>query len=100
MSGAGFQLETRPPDTVAVSGTLSFATAAAALAALDAAVAGTEDCRHLDLSALDGCDSAGLACVLAVLAGASGRGQSVRVRHAPSGLLALAQVCGVASMVA
>jgi phospholipid transport system transporter-binding protein len=97
MSGEAFRLDSSVPDTVAVSGTLSFATAAAALAALNAALAQGAR-RRLDLAAVGSCDSAGLACVLAALAEASGQGRPVRVSNAPAGMLALAQVSGVASL--
>jgi phospholipid transport system transporter-binding protein len=99
MSLAAFQLDSGTPDTVAVSGTLSFTTAASALDALNAALA--QGGRHkLDLAAVSSCDSAGLACVLAALAAADGRGQAVRVQHAPDGMRALATVCGVEQLIA
>lgn len=97
MSGDAFRLDSSMPDTVAVSGTLSFATAAAALTALNAALAQGAR-RRLDLAAVANCDSAGLACVLAALAEASGQGRPVRVSNAPAGMRALAQVSGVASL--
>lgn len=99
MSGESFRLDSSVPDTVAVSGTLSFATAAAALDALNTAL-GHGSRRQLDLAAVQGCDSAGLACVLAVLADAARQGRSVRVLNAPGGMRALAQVSGVAPMLA
>lgn len=98
-SGESFRLDSSVPDTVAVSGTLSFATAAAALAALNAAL-GQGPRRQLDLASVQGCDSAGLACVLAVLADAAGQGRPVRVLNAPAGMRTLAQVSGVAPMLA
>lgn len=98
-SGESFRLDSSAPDTVMVSGTLSFVTAAAALAALNTAL-GQGARRQLDLAAVQSCDSAGLACVLAVLADAAGQGRSVRVLNAPAGMRALAQVSGVASMLA
>jgi phospholipid transport system transporter-binding protein len=92
-SGA-FRVASDVPDTVTVSGTLSFATAANALNAMRAAFAGNG--RHtLDLAGVTICDSAGLACVLAALAEADQGGQQVAVRHVPEGMQALAQVCGV-----
>jgi phospholipid transport system transporter-binding protein len=97
MSGDAFRLDSSVPDAVAVSGTLSFATAAAALAALNVALAQGAR-RRLDLAAVTNCDSAGLACVLAVLAEASVQGRPVRVSGAPAGLRALAQVSGVAPL--
>jgi phospholipid transport system transporter-binding protein len=89
-----FRVASDVPDTVAVSGTLSFATATNALAAMRAAFAGHD--RHtLDLSGVGVCDSAGLACVLAALSEADQGGQRVKVSHVPEGMQALAQVCGV-----
>ena len=89
----GFRLELTAPSTVGVSGALSFATASAAFEALRKEFGG--DRHQLDLSAVSSCDSAGLACVLAVLADASERGYQISVRNAPAGMLALAQVSDV-----
>ena len=95
--GESFHLDGSVPDTVTVSGTLSFATAAAALAALNTAL-GQGGRHQLDLAGVRNCDSAGLACVLAALAAAAEQGRSVRVLNAPAGMLALAQVSGVAPL--
>jgi len=89
-----FRLITDAPDTVRANGTLSFATAASALAAMRDAFA-KSDHPTLDLSGVDTCDSAGLACVLAALSDADQAGHPVTVCHVPAGMLALAQVCGV-----
>jgi phospholipid transport system transporter-binding protein len=89
-----FRVASDVPDTVSVSGCLNFATAANALAAMRAAFA-RHDRHTLDLSGVNGCDSAGLACVLAALSEADQSGQRVKVVHAPEGMQALAQVCGV-----
>jgi phospholipid transport system transporter-binding protein len=89
-----FRVASDVPDTVSVSGTLNFATAANALMAMRAAF-GRHDRHTLDLSGVESCDSAGLACVLAALAEADQGGQRVAVRHVPAGMQALAQVCGV-----
>jgi phospholipid transport system transporter-binding protein len=94
VTAASFQLDTSVPDTVAVSGTLGFATAAAALTALNAALAQGPR-RRLDLSAVAGCDSAGMACVLAVLAEAASQSRAVQLTHVPESLRTLAQVSGV-----
>lgn len=89
-----FQVTSEVPDTVSVSGTLSFATAAGALAAIRVAFAKND--RHtLDLSNVTCCDSAGLACVLAALSEADQGGRRVTVSHVPAGMQALARVCGV-----
>lgn len=89
MSGQGFQVVPNPPDTVSVSGALTFATAAAALEEIRAALPGRQ---VLDLAGVERSDSAGLACVLAVLAPNNGK---VRVTHIPRGMQQLAKVCEV-----
>ncbi len=82
------------PDTLRVSGTLGFATATAALAALRAGL--RDGTRHtLDLAAVETCDSAGMACLLAVLAEARVQGRELTLEHVPTGLRTLAQVSGV-----
>jgi phospholipid transport system transporter-binding protein len=93
-SHASFQLVCDKPDTVAVSGALSFATAAAALAALHD-VLKQGDRHEVDLAGVTTCDSAGLACVLAALAQANECGHLVHVVHVPEGMEALAVVSGV-----
>jgi phospholipid transport system transporter-binding protein len=89
MSGQGFQVDQSAPDTVAVSGALTFGTAAAALEAIRTALPGRQ---VLDLTGVERSDSAGLACVLAVLALGGGK---VRVMHVPQGMQRLAKVCEV-----
>lgn len=89
-----FRVAADAPGTVSVSGVLNFATAANALVAMRTAFADS-DRQTLDLSGVTGCDSAGLACVLAALSEADQGGRSVAVRHVPAGMQALAQVCGV-----
>jgi len=91
---ADFRVTTNTPDTVSVSGVLSFATAAKVLAALRAAFVSND--RHmLDLSAVTTCDSAGLACVLAALSEADNGTRRVATKHVPEAMQALAQVCDV-----
>lgn len=92
-----FRVASDVPDTVSVSGALSFATAANALAAMRSAFA-AHDRHTLDLSGVTLCDSAGLACVLAALSEADQGGERVAVQHVPAGMQALAQVCGVESL--
>ncbi|RDS82564.1 STAS domain-containing protein [Dyella psychrodurans] len=92
-----FQITSGTPDTVSVSGVLNFGNAAKAVVALKAAFEGGD--RHvLDLSEVTGCDSAGLACVLAALSAADCRGRHVSTRHVPESMRSLAQVCGVESL--
>jgi len=91
---SGFQLTVRAPGTLAVDGVLSFDTAAAALQALELALA---DGAHgqLDLAGVRHSDSAGLSCVLAVVAEAGRRGHALQVMHMPASMRTLAQVCEV-----
>ncbi|GAB3787057.1 STAS domain-containing protein [Dyella agri] len=96
---SAFRLDRAEPDTLAVSGTLGFATATEAWRALDEALR-VGDRSQLDLAGVRSCDSAGLACVLAVLAAARKRGQAVGLQHVPDGLRTLAQVSGVEAMLA
>ena len=92
-----FAIDQTLPDTVQVSGTLGFATAAAALDALRAAL--RDGGRHrLDLAGVTVCDSAGMACILALRADAAARGQALGLANVPAGLRTLAQVSGVESM--
>jgi phospholipid transport system transporter-binding protein len=82
------------PDSLAASGALTFDTAAAALAEAHAALSHGPR-QWLDLAGVETVDSAGLACVLAVVAEARRGGGTMRVVNAPAGLLTLAQVAGV-----
>jgi phospholipid transport system transporter-binding protein len=81
------------PDTLSVSGELTFATAQKALADVRAAV-GVGHASTLDLGGVSRADSAGLACVLAILAEAPG----LTVARMPDGMRALARVSDVESM--
>lgn len=91
---ANVRIDEATPGSVRVSGELTFGNAAAALAMIDAAVA--RDARSvLDLSGVTRSDSAGLACVLAVLAQSAERGRRLSVSHVPEGMHLLASVCEV-----
>ena len=89
-----FQFAADTPGTLALRGVLSFATAAQAQQKLQAALA-TAAVTVLDLSGVTHGDSAGLSCLLAVMADASARGRPVRLVHLPEGMQTLAGVCGV-----
>lgn len=84
-------------DTIALSGALTFATAAVALAEGSRALASGHPTR-LDLGGIRGADSAGLACVIALAARARRAGHALEVVHWPVGLRALAEVCGVVTL--
>ncbi|MGH8125047.1 MAG: STAS domain-containing protein [Rhodanobacteraceae bacterium] len=97
--GPGGTVKVDQPDdgTLALSGVLTFATAARAyVEGGRALLAGRQ--TQLDLAGLIRADSAGLACVLALTACASRAGRRVRVVHWPEGLHALAEVCDVADL--
>ena len=91
---AAFQLAVAAPGTLALSGELNFETADAAWRATRAAIAQGAQVR-LDLAGVRQSDSAGLSCVIAVLAESARRGAGLQVVHIPAGMLALARVCEV-----
>lgn len=97
---ASFHLAPRGDGTLAVSGVLTFDTAHAALRALRDKLAAGGMFTALDLAGVERGDSAGLACVLAVLADVRAHGLAMTVRHLPDGLRALAQVCEVEDLLA
>jgi len=81
-------------DTLALSGVLTFASAAHAYERAGQALERGAQTR-LDLSGLTRADSAGLACVLALLAHSSRSGRPLRISNLPDSLRALAEVCDV-----
>jgi len=84
-------------DTLAFSGVLTFTTAAQALEqGLRALAQGARS--RLDLEGVTHADSAGLACVLALLAHASRLGKNLVVADPPDGLRALADVCDAGAL--
>ena len=94
-----FELDTGTPGTLGVSGVLSFDTAAMALRAIQSALVAGRMTR-LDLAGVSHSDSAGLACVLGVVAEADRRGQALQVVGMPAGMRVLAQVCEVEPLIA
>ena len=88
------QLSANTPGTLDVSGVLSFDTAASALRAIQAKLA-ESTVTTLDLAGVRHSDSAGLSCVLAVVAEADRSGRALQVIHMPAGMRVLAQVCEV-----
>jgi phospholipid transport system transporter-binding protein len=90
-------LGTPDRDTLALSGALTFATAARAFAEGSRALETGAQTR-LDLAGLVRADSAGLACVLGLAAIASRAGRRLGVVHWPEGLRALAEVCDVENL--
>ena len=90
-----FELAADSPNTVGVRGVLSFATATQALHALHARLSTASTATTLDLSGVTHADSAGLACLLALLSEASVEGRALRLAHIPDGIQVLARVCGI-----
>lgn len=76
-------------------GELTFATAAGAYARGLQLLRGASAPQRLDLGGLSVADSAGLACVLALMAAAREQGRTLTVERLPEGLRALAQVSDV-----
>lgn len=79
-------------DTLALSGALTFANAAQVFDQAARALREGAQTR-LDLAGVTRADSAGLACVLALLAQVRRTGRQLRVTHLPANLRALAEVC-------
>ena len=92
LSQVAAHCESPDRDTLAISGALTFANAATAFDRAARALRDGAQTR-LDLSGIDRADSAGLACVLALLAEASRAGRVLRVSNLPESLRALAEVC-------
>jgi phospholipid transport system transporter-binding protein len=90
----GFALTTKTPGVLGVAGQLTFATAAAATAAIEAALS-DRSIQTLDLIGVAHADSAGLSCLVTVMAGAAKHGQRVKIQNMPQGLQALAKVSEV-----
>ncbi|TAN00168.1 MAG: STAS domain-containing protein [Rhodanobacteraceae bacterium] len=91
------RLEQPDHDTLALTGALTFATAARVFAEATRSLANGAQTR-LDLGGVTRADSAGLACVLGLAAFASRAGRRLHVVHWPEGLRALAAVCDVAGL--
>lgn len=85
------------PATLALHGALTFATVAGALVAARRALSGGT-ATQLDLAGVTRVDSAGLACMLALAAEVSRKGQVLQIRNWPEGLPELAAVCGVTEL--
>ncbi len=90
----GFELNTMAPGILGVRGLLNFNTAAAATEAIEAALS-DPSVTELDLAGVSHADSAGLSCLVTVMAEAARKGQKLKIVHMPSGLQALAQVAEV-----
>jgi len=90
----GFELVTSTQGVLGVTGLLNFNTAAAAMQAIESALS-DRSIAQLDLAGVRHADSAGLSCLVAVMAEAARQGRSLKVIHMPSGMQALAKVSEV-----
>ncbi|MEO8672224.1 MAG: STAS domain-containing protein [Tahibacter sp.] len=97
-SSAEFRLATGNAEVLALSGALTFATAARALQESRAAL--TPLVRSLDLAGLTHADSAGLAVIIALSRQVRQQGRQLRIDAAPASLTALAQLCDVDQLLA
>ena len=89
-----FSVESDTLGTLRVTGAISYANAARALAHMPQVPrAGTP--LEIDLAALENADSATLAVLIAWMATTRARGGSLRYRRAPQGLCNLAKLCQV-----
>lgn len=91
MSQPHARFESRDGGVLAISGALTFATVALALRDGEDRI-GAAKPNVLDLAGVDRADSAGLACVLALLAYGRRAQPELEVRNAPESLQALARV--------
>ncbi|GAB3024994.1 MULTISPECIES: STAS domain-containing protein [Oleiagrimonas] len=91
MSDANVHFDQTQPDTLAVSGPLTFATAARAYGQGIERMSRGET-RVLDLAGVPAADSAGLACVLAWMAHARRRGATLQVENLPRSMYLLAEI--------
>ncbi len=94
MPALACRVEQPQPDTLALSGELRFTTVAPVLERARSLVAGGA-VRTLDLSGVRGADSAGLACVLSLMALAHRAHGRMQVRNVPASLRRLAAVSDV-----
>lgn len=85
------RFESRDGGVLAIFGALTFATVALALREGEDHIA-TARPNALDLAGVEHADSAGLACVLALLASGRRIQPSLKIRNAPESLQALARV--------
>ncbi|MDN5924583.1 MAG: STAS domain-containing protein [Xanthomonadales bacterium] len=92
------RVQTRDAHTLAITGALTFATAATAYADGVAALAQASPVT-IELSGMTEADSAGLACVLALLALGQRKQPGMRVSEAPQCLRALARVCDASAWI-
>ena len=95
---AAFTLERTGAGCARLSGRLGFAEAAVAFRRSGELLDGAPASLDVDAGALREVDSATLALLLAWAADAARLGTRLRVRSAPEGLRALAQLCGTEAL--
>jgi phospholipid transport system transporter-binding protein len=90
----GFQLITSTPGVLGVTGVMDFNNAAAAAQLIESALS-NKSIQQLDLAGVKHADSAGLSCLVTVMAEAARQGRALKIVNLPSGLQALAKVSEV-----
>jgi phospholipid transport system transporter-binding protein len=90
----GFQLITSTPGVLGVTGLMNFNNATAAAQSIESALS-NKSIQQLDLAGVRHADSAGLSCLVTVMAEAARQGRALKIVNMPSGLQALAKVSEV-----
>lgn len=93
-----FALSKVTPGVLGVIGVLDFSNAAAVLSAMTVSLA-DRSIAQLDLAGVRHADSAGLSCLVTVMASVAEQGRALRITHMPPGLQALAQVSEVGHLI-
>jgi phospholipid transport system transporter-binding protein len=99
MSADAFGIDQPQPDTLALSGALNFGTVTRVLEGAGAVI-DRGSIHVLDLAGVRAADSAGLACVLSLMARGSRHGRRLQVRNLPSSLQRLASVSDAEALLA
>jgi phospholipid transport system transporter-binding protein len=94
----GFQLITSTPGVLGVTGVMDFNNAAAAAQLIEFALS-NKSIQQLDLAGVKHADSAGLSCLVTVMAEAARQGRVLKIVNMPSGLQALARVSEVDQLI-
>jgi phospholipid transport system transporter-binding protein len=94
----GFQLITSTPGVLGVTGVMDFNNAAAAAQLIESALS-NKSIQQLDLAGVKHADSAGLSCLVTVMAEAARQGRALKIVNLPSGLQALAKVSEVDQLI-
>jgi phospholipid transport system transporter-binding protein len=96
---SALRIDQSAPGVISIAGDLNFTTAAQVFERARARLASDDRVQALDLGGVRAADSAGLACVLALMAGAHRQGKGpLAIRNVPESLRLLARVSDVESL--